>query len=607
MGKRLFLTDNKYVAAAVADVIGVETDDTREYYENDTDMIVYCTGAVIESVRFQGYDKKLEKWEEESLPYIPKEYLYQINEKRSIQFRVIKTQLNHPEVEEIYIATSPDAEGEMQGILILMSAEWNTTAAIKRLWLRSLSKESIKKAICNAESLESFEPLMHAGFERANHDFLIQNNFSRLLSLKCGHYLTPFLTEGKKYMVLPAGNEFLYSLSAAVRHLRSNIAQSSSVLVLKLKKYPDVEIEADSNLFLSSEEEKELISNADLVADVKKGTTIVKEDAPLLFNLEDIMIVCSKELKVRPDETKNVLNRLYEKRLITYPNTRARVIKKDDKLDAIISALTKVDEVKSFAENINNNITIHDIYDTQYVTDNAIRHGAIIPTEETGAYEELAELDRKIYLLIAKRFLAIFYPAAVYTAYTYVFSVGDVEFVKEKKKLAKWGFKEVSGANDDEEDSFKEINSGERFSVEVYRREITRTENEYTVERFIRDSAKAYSMSKLGDSLQKLSSLKYIQLDKKKQTIDVTGLGECIYEVLYHLFPVILDGDLLTSWEEGIRQIEENTLDPRDFRMKSERFVLTQSQIIKEFVPDETLESRIKEIFDNQQKIKKQN
>ena len=440
MGKKLIITEKPSVAMEFAKALKINANRKNGYLESAEWVITWCVGHLVTMSYPEKYDEKLKFWRLDTLPFIPKEWKYEIIPNVSKQFSIIQELMQREEVEEIYNAGDSGREGEYIQRLVFMMAKPNPKAKMKRVWIDSQTEEEILRGIREAKPLSEYDSLSDSAYLRAKEDYLIGINFSRLLSIIFGKKLAQSINEEKASIsvgrVMTCVLGMIVSREREIRNFKKTkyykilgefgkIASSfkaewkanekSSVYNLPvLYNETGFKKETDAKEFIKSLENKKAT-----ITELKK--TKQKENAPLLFNLAEIQNECTKRFKIKPDETLDIIQNLYEKKLVTYPRTDARVLstavakKKKKNLNGIAKGYKKED-IQMYIKKMVEEKYSTNLIKTKYVNDSKITdHYAIIPTGQGYEnFDKLPDLQKQIYDVIVKRFLAIFYTPAEY-------------------------------------------------------------------------------------------------------------------------------------------------------------------------------------------------
>jgi DNA topoisomerase-3 len=577
------------------------------------------------------YDEKLKMWRLDTLPFIPSSWKYEIIPAVQNQFNVIQTLMKREDICKIYNAGDSGREGEYIQRLVLMMAKPNPDIKIKRVWIDSQTEEEILRGIKEAKDASEYDSLADSAYLRAKEDYLIGINFSRLFSIIYGKKVANQINEDKTSIAI--GRVMTCVLGMVVQREREirNFVKTKYYKIIGTFGKDNESFQAEwkvgenSNLFQSSklynengfkkendaiEFIKALENKEATVTEIKKSKQ--KENPPLLFNLAEIQNECSKNFKIKPDETLEIIQKLYEKKLVTYPRTDARVLSK-----AVAKEITKNlngiarnykdEEVKTYINKMAEEKYSTNLLKTKYVNDSKITdHYAIIPTGQGYEnYDNLLDLDKKIYKLIVKRFIAIFYPSAEYNKINVSISIDKEMFYASQKICIKQGFLEVIKSND-----FTEANKNENIqntnnqllnslkkgqNIEIIN--LNTKEAETTPPTRYNSGSMILAMENAGklieneelreqikgagigtsatraEIIKKLEKIQYIAINNKTQIITPTSKGEAIYDVVNYSMPDILNPKLTASWEKGLDMVANKQIKPVEFMDKLENYI----------------------------------
>ena len=442
MGKSLYIAEKPSVAQEFANALKISARRSDGYIESDTAVVTWCVGHLVTMSYPEAYDPKYKRWSLQTLPFLPKEFNYQVIDGVSKQFQIVSRLLNRPDIDTIYICTDSGREGEYIYRLVDQMAQVKDKVR-KRVWIDSQTEEEILRGIREAKDWKDYDNLAASAYLRAKEDYLMGINFSRLLTLKYGPVISSYLKTDRT--VLSVGRVMTCVLGMVVRREREirdfvktpfyrvigtfgaeNMDFDGEWRSVEGSKYFQSPFLYKENGFKKREHAEDLIRlcsehppiTAQLVKVEKKKET---KNPPLLYNLAELQNDCSKMFKISPDETLRVVQELYEKKLVTYPRTDARVLSSAvaKEIYKNIGGLQKFEPLAAFALEVLNGGSYKTIGKTRYVNDKQITdHYAIVPTGQGfGALRSLAPLALKVYEVIARRFLSIFYPAAIYQKY----------------------------------------------------------------------------------------------------------------------------------------------------------------------------------------------
>ncbi len=470
MGKALYIAEKPSVAQEFAKVLNVGGRRGDGYVESEDAIVTWCVGHLVTMSYPEAYDIKYKRWSLETLPFLPKDFKYEVIENVKKQFQIVKGLLNRKDVDTIYVCTDSGREGEYIYRLVEQMAGVQGKRRL-RVWIDSQTEEEIRKGIREARDLSAYDNLAESAYLRAKEDYLMGINFSRLLTLKYGNVISGCMNS--KRTVVSVGRVMTCVLGMVVRREREirEFVKTPFYRVLASVscegKAFDAEWRAVSgsryfgtpylykeNGFRTKEKAEELISFleeerpviAELTALEKKKE---KKNPPLLFNLAELQNTCSRRFKLSPDETLKVVQELYEKKLVTYPRTDARVLSTAvaKEIHRNIQGLKAIPGVAGFAAHILETGSHQGIAKTRYVNDKQITdHYAIVPTGQgIGTLKGLSAVSVKVYEVIVRRFLSIFYPPAVYQKFALELSVRGEKFFANFRVLLEEGYLAVAG------------------------------------------------------------------------------------------------------------------------------------------------------------------
>ena len=463
MGKKLLITEKPSVAMEFAKALKINTNRKNGYLESENWIITWCVGHLVTMSYPEKYDEKLKFWRLDTLPFIPTTWKYEIIPAVENQFNIVKSLLQREDVEEIYNAGDSGREGEYIQRLVFMMAKPNPNAKMKRVWIDSQTEEEILRGIKEAKDLSEYDSLSDSAYLRAKEDYLIGINFSRLLSIIYGRNLANKINEDKASIsvgrVMTCVLGMIVSREREIRNFvktkyykiigefgDENSSFNAEWKVNEKSKYFESTKLYNESGFKKQEDAKtfiqSLVGKNAQVTELKKSKQ--KENAPLLFNLAEIQNECTKKFKIKPDETLEIIQNLYEKKLVTYPRTDARVLssavaKEIKKNLNGLATKFQDEEIKYYIKKMVDEKYSTNLLKTKYVNDSKITdHYAIIPTGQGYEnYDKLPDLQKNIYKLIVRRFLAIFYPPAEYSKVQATLNIENESFYASRKNLFK--------------------------------------------------------------------------------------------------------------------------------------------------------------------------
>lgn len=646
MGKSLFIAEKPSVAREFAKALGYRLANRDGYMESEEALVTWCVGHLVTMSYPEKYDEKYKRWSFDTLPFIPKEFKYEVIDSVKKQFQIVSGLLNRQDVDVIYVCTDSGREGEY--IYRLVEQQAGVTGKVrKRVWIDSQTEEEILRGIREAKDLSAYDNLCEAAYLRAKEDYLMGINFSRALTLGYGNSIRDYLKLDRA--VISVGRVMTCVLGIVVKREREirEFVKTPFYRVTAQMLLGEREFEAEwraaegsryfqspllykENGFKQRETAEELIaylteqpSEAPVVDKLEKKKEM--KNPPLLYNLAELQNDCSKYFKISPDETLRIAQELYEKKLTTYPRTDARVLSTavSKEITKNLKGLCQYDLAGVYAGEVLETGMYGKLAKSRYVNDKQITdHYAIIPTGQGfSALRSLHPTAAQVYELIAKRFLSIFYPAAVYQKVSLTALVKGERFFSNFKVLTDEGYlrvaqcsffkkKEPSEESQDEEigcdASFLELLNSLKKGALLSEREYTVKEGEtsppkrynsgtliLTMEnagQFIEDEELRAQIkgSGIGTSatraeiLKKLVNIKYLALNKKTQIITPTLLGELVYEVVYYSMRPMLNPSLTASWEKGLTQVAEGTITGEEYMSKLDDFVSRRTNLVKQ-------------------------
>lgn len=683
MSKSLYISEKPSVAQEFAKALKDNFKKQDGYMESDTSIVTWCVGHLVTMSYPESYDPALKKWTVETLPFLPKTFRYEVIPNVSKQFNIVKALLNRPDVDRIYVCTDSGREGEYIYRLVDQMAGVPADKDKRRVWIDSQTEEEILRGIREAKPLNAYDNLSDAAYLRAKEDYLMGINFSRILTLKYGYNINNYLGNGKR-SAISVGRVMTCVLGMVVRREReirafvktpfyrvlSTLDASgrtfdgefraiegskyfNSPLLYKengFKERKDAEelirqlINREPNLIEQNENGKTSLTDtiseeeqlqAEIVSIEKKKEN---KNPPLLYNLAELQNECSKLFKISPDETLKITQELYEKKLVTYPRTDARVLSTavSKEIHKNIGGLRGYIHGKEYAAEILEKSTYKNIAKTRYVNDKQITdHYAIIPTGQgLNNLNTLSATSGKVYETIVRRFLSIFYPPAVYQKISLTTKIKSECFFSSFKVLVDEGYLKVinhsfkknssSDANqktskentenkdnqgEEEEESFDtgffEVIKGLKKGMLLSLKAMTIKEGETAPPKRYNSGSLILAMENAGqliedeelraqikgsgigtsatraEILNKLMKIDYLNLNKKTQIVTPTQLGEMIYDVVNCSIKSLLNAELTASWEKGLTYVAEGSITNEEYMEKLEGFVSRMTNGVK--------------------------
>ena len=669
MDKYLFIAEKPSVAKEFAKVLGVAGSQGKGYLESERYIVTWCVGHLVTMSYPDSYDPALKKWSLNTLPFLPASFLYELIPDVQKQFKIVEGLLNRKDVTRIYVCTDSGREGEYIYRLVDQMAKVPGDKDKRRVWIDSQTEEEIQRGIREAKPLSEYDNLSASAYLRAKEDYLIGINFSRVLSLKYGPAVMNYLKNGK-WVAISVGRVMTCVLGMVVKREREirSFVKTPFYRVLGHFGYSGTGFGGEwravegsgyfkspllykENGFKEKEDAKVLCQalgevvagnsnngNNDLFHYTGNKAVIEKaerkkekKNPPLLFNLAELQNTCSKLFKTSPDETLKIVQELYEKKLVTYPRTDARVLSTAvaKEIKKNISGLCNYQVISTYASNILQNESYKNIAGTRYVNDKQITdHYAIIPTGQgLGALRSLDLRSSRIYEVIVRRFLCIFYPPAEYMKTSIVTRHGKEQFFSNFKVLVKQGYLELAtasfarkettdknsreeeGDGNQEQETFDEnlINMAKQLkkgmevdfdSTEIKEGE-TSPPKRYNSGSIILAMENAGQLiededlraqikgSGIGTSatraeiLSKLVKIKYLKLNKKTQVITPELIGEMVYDVVNSSIRSLLNPELTASWELGLALVAEGKITEEEYMKKLDDFIIRRVEGVK--------------------------
>ncbi len=676
MKKSVFIAEKPSVAQEFAKALKVKTTRHDGYLESENTIVTWCVGHLVTMSYPEVYDIKYKRWTLETLPFLPGEFKYEVIPAVRKQFEIVSGLLNRADVETIYVCTDSGREGEYIYRLVAQMAGVKGKKE-KRVWIDSQTEEEIIRGIKEAKDLSAYDNLSASAYLRAKEDYLMGINFSRILTLRYGNSVSNYL--GNKYQVISVGRVMTCVLGMVVRREREIREFVKTPFYRVLGKFslegrsfegewravegsryfqsPDLYKENGFKDRNRAEELKGILELESVVAktddrmhtpaqaamtgitgghqspaDTGAGDTSMthqavlekiekkkeKKNPPLLYNLAELQNDCSRMFKISPDETLRVVQELYEKKLVTYPRTDARVLSTAvaKEISRNLKGLIRYQMAASFAQEILEKESFKGIEKTRYVNDKQITdHYAIIPTGQgLQNLNRLPQISQKVYQVIVRRFLSVFYPAAVYQKVSLVSAIGKEKLFSSFKVLVEEGYlkvanvpsqkKEEDPKNAEEKTDDIQCDAGFLACLQQLKKGAVLPVEEFSIKEGETSPPKRYNSgtmilamenagqliedeelraqikgSGIGTSatraeiLKKLVNIKYISLNKKTQVITPTQLGEMIYEVVNASIRALLNPELTASWEKGLNYVAEGSITSQEYMDKLEHFI----------------------------------
>lgn len=667
MGKKLFIAEKPSVAREFAKAIKQNMSTRDGYLESQDAVITWCVGHLVTMSYPEVYDEKYKRWSFDTIPFIPTEYKYEVIDGVRRQFTIVSGLLNRADVDTIYVCTDSGREGEYIYRLVEQMAGVKGKER-RRVWIDSQTEEEILRGIREAKDLSEYDALGDAAYLRAKEDYLMGINFSRALTLKYGYAIKEYLKRDRA--VISVGRVMTCVLGMVVRREREirsfiktpfyrvlgNFAVRGRKFTGEWKaaegsKYMASPLLYKENGFQKKEDAETLIA---FLTEEPAGSAVVdsieckkeNKNPPLLYNLAELQNDCSKYFKISPDQTLAIVQELYEKKLVTYPRTDARVLSTAvaKEIRKNIEGLRNYSPGAELAGEILQNDSCKNIAKTRYVNDKQITdHYAIIPTGQgINGLNGLNATAVKVYELIVRRFLSIFYPPAVYQKVAITVSVKSEKFYSNFKVLAQEGYlkctrysffkkkeidsadiktgEEGSEAEEKCDEEFMTILKGLKKGASIDRQGYEIKEGETTPPKrynsgsiiltmenagqFIEDEELRAQIKGCGigtsatraEILKKLVNIEYLSLNKKTQIITPTQMGEMVYDVVESSIRPLLNPELTASWEKGLTMVADGGITSGEYMTKLEDFVSRRTNVVKRLNNQQSLYAQFRAV-----------
>ena len=652
MGKSLYIAEKPSVAQEFAKALNIFAKRKDGYLESEEAVVTWCVGHLVTMSYPEEYDPSLKRWSLETLPFIPQEFKYEVIPGVAKQYRIVAGLLNRADVDTIYVCTDSGREGEYIYRLVEQQAQVTGKKRL-RVWIDSQTEEEILRGIREAKDLSEYDNLSASAYLRAKEDYLMGINFSRLLTLKYGNSISSYLNT--KYSVISVGRVMTCVLGMVVRREReirefvetpfyrvlSAIGESGQTFegewrAVKGSRYFESFDLYKENGFKEKDKAEALIqylkeNNEPLTCQI---TSIEKKkekkNPPLLYNLAELQNECSKRFKISPDETLRIVQELYEKKLVTYPRTDARVFSTAvaKEIHKNLNGLMKYDVAVPYLKEIVSFGSHKGLEKTRYVNDKQITdHYAIIPTGQgMGALNGLSHLSKQVYEVIVRRFLSIFYPPAVYQKVAIVTKIKEESFFSSFKVLAEEGYLKVAGnpakkkaktnnadsSDDGQNDGQMETDVNFFEKIKTLKKGMSLPVQALDIKEGKTSPPKRYNSGSLilamenagqliedeelraqikgsgigtsatrGEILKKLFNIKYLALNKKTQIVTPSMLGEMVYDVVQNSIRSLLNPELTASWEKGLNYVAEGDITSEEYMQKLDHFIVSRTEGVR--------------------------
>lgn len=637
MGKSVYIAEKPSVAQEFSKALHLNVKRHDGYLESEDAIITWCVGHLVTMSYPEVYDEKMKKWSLQTLPFIPREFKYEVIANVKKQFEIVKKVLTRSDVDCIYVCTDSGREGEYIYRLVEQMAGVNGKQR-KRVWIDSQTEEEILRGIREAKDLSEYDNLSASAYLRAQEDYLMGINFSRLLTLKYGDSISRYL--GNKYTVISVGRVMTCVLGMVVRREREirEFVKTPFYRVIagleteghkfdgewravKDSKYFESPKLYKENGFKDKKDAEALIAylspeNTCRIVSLEKKKE--KKNPPLLFNLAELQNECSRRFKISPDETLRIVQELYEKKLVTYPRTDARVLSTAvaKEISKNLNGLSKYPMAAPYLQDILALGSYKTLAKSRYVNDKQITdHYAIIPTGQgLSALNSVNGTAKNVYDLIVRRFLSIFYPPAVYQKVAIITQIKEENFFSNFRVLAEEGYLKVMGvsgpkksdSNEDNSENEENTDMDAAFFAAVQKLKkgdvlpissLTIKEGETSPPKRYNSGSMILAMENAGqliedeelraqikgsgigtsatraEILKKLFNIKYLSLNKKTQIITPTLMGEMIFDVVNNSIRSLLNPELTASWEKGLTYVADGVITSEEYSTKLNAFI----------------------------------
>lgn len=675
MGKNLYIAEKPSVAREFARALKINAANRDGYMESPDAVITWCVGHLVTMSYPEVYDEKYKRWSLDTIPFIPSQFKYEVIEGVKKQFQIVSGLLNREDVETIYVCTDSGREGEYIYRLVEQQAHV-TGKKRRRVWIDSQTEEEILRGIREAKDLSEYDNLGAAAYLRAKEDYLMGINFSRVLTLKYGNYVKSYLKADRAVisvgrvmtcvlgMIVGREREIREFVKTPFYRVLASISLGGREFECEWKAVENTKYFNSPLLYRENgfKEEKDAGALIEFLMTPAPVTAVVEniqkkketKNPPLLYNLAELQNDCSKYFKISPDETLRIVQELYEKKMTTYPRTDARVLSTavSKEIFKNIKGLGNLEMVRELTAKILETGSYKGIAKTRYVNDRQITdHYAIIPTGQgLNNFNSLNPTSAKVYEIIVRRFLSIFFPPAVYRKVTLNISVREEQFFANFKVLEESGYLEAAafsfakkGSRDEksaQKDAEKNDNGAEETNTGIdqefmkaldhLKKKMMLPVNDMQIKEGETSPPKRFNSgtiilamenagqliedeelraqikgSGIGTSatraeiLKKLINIKYLNLNKKTQIMTPTLMGEMIYDVVNNSIRPLLDPALTASWEKGLTMVADGVITEAEYMKKLDDFVSRRTNIVKSLSNQSALNRQFNKAAEN--------
>ena len=662
VAKRVIITEKPSVAREIASALSEQFKNNDGFLESNDSIITWCVGHLVTMSYPEAYDVALKRWTFDTLPFIPDKFKYEVLDRTKKQFNIIKNILHREDIDTIYNAGDSGREGEYIQRLVLQESGYKSGVVLKRIWIDSQTKDEILRGIREAKDMKEYDNLSESAYLRAKEDYLMGINFSRVLTLKYANEIKKRI--GVDKLSISVGRVMTCVLGMVVsreREIRDFVKTPFFRIIGSFYKDESVfeaewKVQKESRYFESPKLYKDSglnkIEDAQIICDALEKSTFLPvvdnvekkkeiKKPPLLYNLAELQNDCAKIFKISPSDTLKIAQELYEKKMLTYPRTDARVLSTAvaKEITKNISGLGKYSLLADNVREVLDKGMYKSLAKSRYVNDKQITdHYAIIPTGQgLGALNSSSELARNVYELVARRFLSIFYAPAIYNKITIVIRCKDNEkycetFNATQKVLVDAGYTSVArlsfakkkeeSADDESNNNLANILINLKKGMEISKGTYQIKEGESAPPKRYNTGSMILAMENAGqliedeelraqikgsgigtsatraEILKKLDNIGYFSVNKKTQIITPTQIGEMVYEVVAGSITQLLNPALTASWEKGLTMVVGGEITSQEYMIKLDDFVRKRTHYVRNISNTSTISNRFSKVME---------
>lgn len=662
VAKRVIITEKPSVAREIASALSEQFKNNDGFLESNDSIITWCVGHLVTMSYPEAYDVALKRWTFDTLPFIPDKFKYEVLDRTKKQFNIIKNILHREDIDTIYNAGDSGREGEYIQRLVLQESGYKSGVVLKRIWIDSQTKDEILRGIREAKDMKEYDNLSESAYLRAKEDYLMGINFSRVLTLKYANEIKKRI--GVDKLSISVGRVMTCVLGMVVsreREIRDFVKTPFFRIIGSFYKDESVfeaewKVQKESRYFESPKLYKDSglnkIEDAQIICDALEKSTFLPvvdnvekkkeiKKPPLLYNLAELQNDCAKIFKISPSDTLKIAQELYEKKMLTYPRTDARVLSTAvaKEITKNISGLGKYSLLADNVREVLDKGMYKSLAKSRYVNDKQITdHYAIIPTGQgLGALNSSSELARNVYELVARRFLSIFYAPAIYNKITIVIRCKDNEkycetFNATQKVLVDAGYisvtklsfakKKEESADDESNNNLANILINLKKGMEINKGTYQIKEGESAPPKRYNTGSMILAMENAGqliedeelraqikgsgigtsatraEILKKLDNIGYFSVNKKTQIITPTQIGEMVYEVVAGSITQLLNPALTASWEKGLTMVVGGEITSQEYMIKLDDFVRKRTHYVRNISNTSTISNRFSKVME---------